>query len=222
MNVVAKRFIKYGLLVWLSLTFISAGRAQERLAPVWKPRLFLQVSGGVWSPGGVDKDRYLASLGGDLSAVYWFDWNTQLILTGSYAKLNTERFYWRPESLADSLSLDLWEVKGSLWAISAGIRKLFPADRMNYLYLDLGADYVKFGDVEGHWESYGVGSPITGDLIEHRNPDYAFGGHIAPGMFFLFYPQVSMDVALKFHILYDTEDVFYWLQPTFSVGVKIF
>lgn len=200
---------------------LMTGTTAGREMPQWQPHLFLTASGDVWSPGGVDKDRFLASLGGTLSLVYWLDWNTQLKLSGSYAPLNTERYYWRPNP-DSSFAPDIWDVKGSLRAVSLEFRRLFPTDNKNFLYLALGADYYDFGPVKGKYQIYGPGAVTSGEIIEERNPSKAFGGHFAPGLFFLFYPQVSVDVTVKIHFMYDGQNAVHWIEPTFTLGYRIF
>ncbi len=207
-------------LCWLGL-ILAANGALSAEQPRWQPHLFVTATGCVYSPGGVDKDRYLASLGGGMSLLYWFNWDTQILLSGSYSSLNTERYYWRPESLADS-TLDYWDVRGELFVVSAEVRRLFPTDNRNFIYLGIGADYFNFGTVDGQYEIYGTGSPVVGQIKEKRDPDQAIGGHLVPGLFFLFHPKVSMDVAVRLHLLYDGEETIFWLQPAFTLGYRVF
>ena len=189
--------------------------------PRWEPRLFVTATGAVWSPGGIDKDRFTASLGGSASVFYWINWNTQLMVSGSYVGLKTQRFYWMPEALGDTLP-DVWDVNGSLWVASLEARRMFPTDNKNYLYLALGGDYYHFGDVKGQYQIYTTGAVITGEVREKRDPSDALGFHIAPGLFFLLYPRLSIDVAVRIHMLFDGQETVYWLQPGFSVGLRIF
>ena len=214
------RGIRLALLAAAIVSLISF-EALSRERPKWEPRLFVTATGAVWSPGGIDKDRFAASLGGSASVFYWMNWNTQLMVSGSYVGLKTQRFYWMPEALGDTLP-DVWDVNGSLWVASLEARRMFPTDNKNYLYLALGGDYYHFGDVKGQYQIYTTGAVNTGEIREKRDPSDALGLHFAPGLFFLFYPQLSIDVAVRIHLLYDGEDVVYWLQPGFTVGYRIF
>ena len=203
------------------LLAIQAETSNARELPKWQPRLFLTATGSVWSPGGVDKDRFTASLGGSASLIYWFNWNTQVMLSGSYASLKTQRYYWLPAALGDTLP-DVWEVKGSLWSASLELRRLFPTDNKNFLYLALGGDYYHFGPVKGDYQIYTTGPTISGQVTEERHPSEAAGFHFAPGLFFLFYPQVSVDVAVRLRFMYDGENALMWLEPAFTLGVRLF
>jgi len=69
---------------------------------------------------------------------------------------------------------------------------------------------------------YTTGAVITGEIRESRDPSDALGFHVAPGLFFLFYPQLSIDVAVRIHMLFDGQDAVYWLQPGFTVGLRLF
>jgi len=206
---------------FLALLALCATETRGRELPQWKPRLFVTASAGVWSPGGADQDRYLASLGASFSALYWFGWDTQIMLSGTYASLNTERYYWMPASLAGQ-SPDIWDVKGSLWAASLELRRLFPTDNKNYLYLAIGADLIHFGPVKGKYEIYGTEQPIKDVVSLQRDPSEAVGLHLSPGMFFLFHPRVSMDVTVRLHAMYDGEDSILWMEPSFAVGYRVF
>lgn len=208
------------ILPGLAFLTLVAIQASGRELPKWEPRLYLTGSAGVWSPGGVDKDRYLASLGGSLGVLYWFNWNTQVLLSGTYASLNTERYYWLPSYLAGSPP-DVWDVKGSLWSTSLELRRLFPTDNKNYLYLAIGGDIFHFGQVEGNYEIYGT-TTTKGVISQKRDPSEAVGLHFAPGLFFLFHRKVPMDVTVRLHTLYDGEDAVLWIEPTFTVGYRLF
>ncbi|RJP77666.1 MAG: hypothetical protein C4524_08055 [Candidatus Zixiibacteriota bacterium] len=206
----------------LAAAWADPAAAQPRTRrPAWKPRLMVTAGGSVWSPGSEDKERFLASFGGSLTAIYWARWNTQLALSLGYSPLNTDQFYWKPEALQDT-TVDVWEVEGSLWTVSAEIRQMFPTDQVNYLYLGAGVDFYYFGDVEGRWEAYGTAQPLQGNIVAQRDPSQAFGLHASPGLFFLFHPRVPVDIALRLHLLYDGEETAFWLQPTFNLGYRIF
>jgi hypothetical protein len=207
----------------LAALILNPAAAQpETRKPAWKPRLMILAGGSVWSPGSEDKDRFLASFGGNLTALYWVRWNTQLALTGSYSRLNTDRFYWWPSEVADTTTIDVWNVDGSLWTASLEARHMFPSDQVNYLYLGAGLDYFHFGDVKGSYEIYGTGQVTKGDVINQREPAQAFGAHFSPGLFFLFHPRVPVDVSLRLHLLYDGEETAFWLQPAFCIGYRLF
>ena len=79
------------MLAALAIISLFGRVALSRETPKWKPRLFVTATGAVWSPGGIDKDRFAASLGGGASLIYWFNWNTQLMLTGAYRQRTTTR-----------------------------------------------------------------------------------------------------------------------------------
>lgn len=208
------------ILIWINLLLLPFA-AEARELPEWKPRLFLAASGNVWSPGGVDRDRFLASLGGGISLLYWFDWNAQVMLTGGYSKLNTERYYWMTDTLA-ALSPDVWDVKADFYAASLELRRLLPTDRSNFLYLGIGVDYVHFGTVEGKYEIYSTTVPLKGTISEERDPSEAFGAHFAPGLFFLFHPRVCVDVTVRMNLLYDGDNTTLWVEPMFTMGYRLF
>jgi hypothetical protein len=221
-GVLGRVFMKALAIISLTVAGLLLGsQAWGGETPRWEPRLFLTASGSVWSPGGNDKDRFTASLGGSASVFYWFNWNTQVMLSGSYARLNTQRYYWMPESLADSIP-DVWDVKGGLWTVSLDVRRLFPADNKNYLYVGLGGSYYHFAQVKGTYQIYQTGAVQTGEVISERDPSEALGLHGGPGLFFLFYPRVSVDVTVQVHLLYDGDQVEYWLQPMFGIGYRLF
>jgi hypothetical protein len=210
----------------LIAAWCSTVQAEPRNRPGWEPRWLVEVSGNVFSPGGVDKDRYSTSLGAGLSLIYWINWDTQLLVSGALTSLKTNEYYWLPFDPADTtITISQLEVKGRARIFSVEARKLFPSDRQNYLYLGLGLDYFSFGTVKGSYyiqQSY-TNPPVpahTESFSKQRDPTWAAGVHISPGLFFLLYPRIPVDIAIRAHLLYDGKNSIGWIEPTFGIGYR--
>jgi hypothetical protein len=198
----------------LLLTIISFSQAAEPRQ--WEPRLALLGGVGIWSPKDYDANLYQTSLGFEVGLMYWYRPNNQIILGLNFVSLKTQQEYWR--ALADTLTFDVWDVKGSLTTLNLEVRQLFPADNINYLYLGVGGDLHYFGDIVGNYEIYGVQQPIKGTIREKRDHTFAGGLYVVPGMFFIFYKQVYVDIGLRGHWMYDGQRNTYWLNPAFMLG----
>jgi hypothetical protein len=214
------------ILFYLSMVAVwfNTAQSEPRNRPGWEPRWLVEISGNVFSPGGIDKNRYTTSLGGGLSVIYWINWDTQFLITASTTSLKTNEYYWLPFDPADTnFTISQLEVKGSAQVFSLEARKLFPSDRQNYLYLGVGADYFNFGTIKGSYQYLGAlqTTPTAQRFTEHRDPSWAAGVHISPGLFFLLYPKISVDIAIRAHLLYDGKNSTTWLEPTFGIGYRI-
>jgi hypothetical protein len=215
------------LLICLGVMVVSCStsKAEPRNKPGWEPRWLVEVSGNVFSPGGVDKNRYTTSLGASLSVIYWINWDTQLLVSGATSSLKTDEYYWLPFDPADtSITISQLEVKGRLQVLSVEARKLFPSDRQNYLYLGVGLDYFRFGTIKGSYtyvKPPEITTPTAVSFTEHRDPSWAAGVHLSPGLFFLLYPKIPVDIAIRVHVLYDGKNSMAWMEPTFGIGYRI-
>jgi hypothetical protein len=212
--------------VVLALVLLSCANAQitTRSKPSWQPRWLVEVAGNVWSPGGVDKNQFTTSLGGSLSLIYWINWDTQLLVSGALASLKTDAYNWLPFDAADtSITLNDVNVKGSLRVLSVEARKLFPSDRQNFLYLGLGFDYFSFGEIKGSYQRTDVGNPTPfyESFTTNRDPSSAVGAHVTPGLFFLLYPKIPVDIAIRFNGMYDGDHTMIWVEPMFGIGYRI-
>lgn len=206
----------------LSMALCFSATAEE--APYWKPRLAFTASANVWSPGGADEDIFEVSMGGSVSLVYWYKLNKQISLSISHTKLKTKQAYWMDEVGVDTLGADTWELDGSLWTASLEHRWMLPADRINFVYFGIGVDYYHFGPIEGFWEVYQSTFPTYSyfPINEKRNPSDAGGIHVVPGMFFIFYKKVYIDVGIQLHYMIDGNQNPYWLVPRFSLSWRVF
>ncbi|MCX6640366.1 MAG: hypothetical protein NTW14_07795 [bacterium] len=206
-------------LILLILTPLSGIHAQYFERGPWESRLALTGTVGIWSPKGDDATVFGVSLGGGLSLNYWYNPRTQVILGINYSSLKTQQEYFR--GLVDTLTFDVWDVQGRLFSTQLEFRQLFSADNLNYLYLGAGGELVFFGDIVGNYEIYGTQQPIKGTIRTKRDPNFAGGLFVDPGMFFLFYKKVFVDVGVRVHWLYDGKRSTYWLQPAFSAGWRL-
>lgn len=222
---------RYATLLGLASLLVLAVKASGRELPAWKPRLAVTGTASVWSPGGADGDLFQTSMGAGLSVMYWPSQRTQWLLRGTYVSLKGQPDYWRDawsdelQELADTTlgqDFDVFDVTGSLWTLSLELRRLYPGDYANYLYLGIGADVYYFGDIEGDYEVYVAGPTIKGTLTDQRKASFAAGPHISPGMFFILYRHVFVDAGVRVHFLYDGEENPFWLEPFFAASWRIF
>ena len=184
----------------------------------------VELSGNILSPGGADKNRFTTSLGLGVTIINRINWDTQLLVTGTSTNMKTDPYYWLPFDPADtSVSLSNIDVSGSIQTLGLEARRLFPSDRQNYLYLGLGVDFFNFGEISASWMEQQAGttqSPQPHSITTKRDPSWAAGVHVSPGLFFLVYPKISVDISIRVHALYDGKHTIGWLEPNFGMGLK--
>ncbi|MBU0519560.1 hypothetical protein KKA00_02800 [bacterium] len=217
-----KRTVIWGIVLVLVLS--SAGWSQM-VRYKWSPRLNLGAGMVVWSPGGEDRNLFESSMGLNVSAAYWFKPKTQLVLSVNGGPLAAREDVWF-DLLALEESYDEWDVKGSLWNGSLEIRSLYSAGPKNFMYLGLGADLFYFSTIKASYTIYGTEQPEEGSIETSRDPDFSFGPHLAPGMFFIFNTPIGdgfIDVGVRFNYLIDGDnDNPFWLAPYFTGGLRVF
>ncbi len=211
---------KYLTLVSLLALFSQAGIVQGADYPTFSPRLGISGSASVWSPGGSDGDLFQASMGWGVSLLYWFNTRNQVQLRGTYTLLAAREDFWA-EKLAPGMIFDAWDVDAKMWSVSLELRRLFPTDRKNYLYIGGGADLYIFETIEGRYEIYQSGLPETGVISDERVPSLTGGFHFVPGMFIVLNKRLYLDVSVKAHFMIDGIHNPYWLEPCFALSYRI-
>lgn len=211
---------KSWMLVCLLVLLLEVGNVEARERPSWSPRLGISGSAGVWSPGSSDGDLFQASMGWGVSVLYWFKSQNQIQLRGTYSLLAAREDFWA-EKLAPGMLFDVWDVDAKLWTVSLELRRLFPTDRKNHLYIGGGLDVYFFDTIEGRYEIYQAGQPEKGTISDDREPSLTGGFHLMPGMFIVMHRRMYMDVSVRVHFLIDGIHNPYWLEPCFTMTYRI-
>ncbi|TKJ41099.1 hypothetical protein CEE37_05375 [candidate division LCP-89 bacterium B3_LCP] len=205
----------------LLLVLVVSSTVDAMKPVIWHQRLGISGSASALSPGSSDGDIFQASMGWGISALYWYKFQTQIVLRASYSKLKANDSYWA-EKLAPGEVFNVWRVKAQLFTVSVEFRRMFPTDAMNFLYIGGGPDLFFFDTIQGKYEIYGSGLPQKGTLIDERVPALCGGAHITPGMFIVLNRKMYLDVGVQVHLLIDGIRNPYWLEPTFTLTYRIF